>query len=133
MKTRPLMTLRLTTAPVQELGATPRGKRLTFPIIGGAFEGDRLRGKVVPGGADWAIQMADGVIELDMRATLETDDGLLVYMTFTGLRDDAHSYFHTFPRFQSAAPKYAFLNRMLAVGTGEIRSDGPVHVIEELL
>ena len=30
-------------------------------------------------------------------------------------------------------PRYFFLNRMLAVGIGEIRPDGPVHVIEELL
>jgi hypothetical protein len=36
-------------------------------------------------------------------------------------------------RFETAAPKYAFLNRLLAVGSGEIGVDGPVHVIEELL
>jgi hypothetical protein len=36
-------------------------------------------------------------------------------------------------RFETAAPKYAFLNRLLAVGIGEIRSEGPVHIIEEIL
>ncbi|HEX4512964.1 MAG TPA: DUF3237 family protein, partial [Polyangiaceae bacterium] len=46
MRTRPLMTLKLATAPTQELGAGPRGTRLTFPITGGTFEGERLRGKV---------------------------------------------------------------------------------------
>jgi hypothetical protein len=42
-------------------------------------------------------------------------------------------YFGTLPRFETAVAKYSFLNRLLAVGTGEIRADGPVHVIEELL
>jgi hypothetical protein len=41
--------------------------------------------------------------------------------------------FRTLPRFETAAPKYAFLNRLLAVGTGEIGQDGPVHAIEEIL
>ena len=52
--------------------------------------------------------------------TLETDDGALIHMTFTGVRDDANHYFRTLPRFETAAPKYAFLNRLLAVGTGEL-------------
>ena len=136
MRTRPLMTLRLTTAPTQDIGAGPRGTRVTFPITGGAFEGDRLRGLVLPGGDDWTIKRSDGVVVLDLRITLETDDGALVHMTFEGIRDDAASgapYFRTVPRFETAAPKYAFLNRLLAVGVGEIRDDGPVHVIEEIL
>src|SRR4051794_13984550 len=125
MKTRPLLTLRLATAPIQDVGAIAQGKRVTYPVVGGQFEGERLRGKVLPGGGDWTLTRADGVIELDLRITLETDDGALIYMTFAGLRDDAHSYFHTLPRFETAAPKYAFLNRLLAVGTGEIAADGP--------
>ena len=136
MRTRPLMTLRLSTAPTQNVGAGPHGARVTFPITGGSFEGDRLRGKVLPGGGDWTVKRADGVVELDLRITLETDDGALVQMTFEGIRDDGAPgapYFRTLPRFETAAPKYAYLNRLLAVGTGEIRPDGPVHVIEELL
>ena len=72
-------------------------------------------------------------MELDLRATLETDDGALIYMTFTGVRDDANHYFRTLPRFETASPKYDFLNRLLAVGIGEIFPDGPVHSIEEIL
>ena len=136
MQSRPLMTLRLNTAPTQDIGASPSGTRVTFPITGGSVEGDRLRGKVLSGGDDWTIKRSDGVMELDLRITLETDDGALVYMTFAGLRDDGAPgapYFRTLPRFETAAPKYAFLNRLLAVGTGQISADGPVHVIEELL
>jgi len=54
-------------------------------------------------------------------------------MTLTGVRDDAHHYFRTLPRFETAAPQYAFLNRLLAVGVGEIGPDGPVHAIVEIL
>src|SRR5262249_57164218 len=66
--------------------------------------------------------MADGTIELDLRATLETDDGALIHMTFTGVRDDANSYFRTVPRFETAVPKYAFLNRLPC---GRHRGDSP--------
>ena len=139
MRSRPLMTLRLSTAPIQAIGTGPHGARVTFPITGGSFEGERLRGKVLPGGDDWTVKRADGFIELDLRVTLRTDDGALVHMTFEGLRYDGDDstqgapYFRTAPRFETAAPAYAFLNRLLAVGRGEIRDDGPVHVIEELL
>lgn len=133
MNSRPLMLLRLETSATEELGTTPDGTLSIFPITGGSFAGNRLRGKVLAGGGDWVVATADGRLELDARATLEADDGALIYMTFTGVRDDAHQYFRTLPRFETASPKYAFLNRLLAVGIGEIRPDGPVHAIEEIL
>ena len=133
MNSRPLMLLRFATSAIEEIGSTPHGKLSIFPVTGGSFEGERLRGKVLAGGGDWVSGRADNALELDLRVTLETDDGALIYMTFTGLRDDAHQYFRTLPRFETAAPKYAFLNRLLAVGIGEIRADGPVHIIEEIL
>src|SRR5204863_2258251 len=102
-------------------------------VIGGSFEGDRLRGKVLAGGGDWVTARGDGTLELNLRATLETDDGALIHMTFTGVRDDTHGYFRTVRLFEAGATKCSFLNRLLAIGIGEIRSDGPVHVIEEIL
>ena len=128
---QPLMTLRLTTAPLVTVGAVPHGTRSIFPITGGTFEGARLRGRVLPGGADWALLRSDGMTELDLRITLETDDGALIHMTFDGLRGDA--YFRTIPRFETAATKYLFLNRIVAVGSGEIGAGGPVHTFEEIL
>jgi hypothetical protein len=133
MNSRPLMRLRLTTAATEEVGSTPQSKLSIFPVTGGSFEGDRLRGKVLAGGGDWAAARADGTFDLDLRVTLETDDGVLIHMTFSGLRDDANHYLRTLPRFETAAPKYAFLNRLLAVGIGEIGPEGPVHTIEEIL
>ena len=133
MNSRPLMTLRLATAATEEIGVTPHGTLTIFPVTGGSFDGERLRGKVLAGGGDWVVARADGTFELDLRVTLETDDGALIHMTFTGVRDDTNHYFRTLPRFETAAPKYAFLNRLLAVGIGEVHPDGPVHVIEEIL
>src|SRR5689334_14844052 len=132
MNSRPLMTLRLSTAATEEIGSTRHGTLSIFPVTGGSFEGNRLRGKVLPGGGDWVTVKPDGTYELDLRVSLETDDGALIYMTFTGIRDDANHYFRTLPLFETAAPAYAFLNRLLAVGIGEIGPDGPVHTIEEI-
>jgi len=133
MKSRPLMIVRLDTSAVQEIGTTPNGSLTIFPVVGGTFEGDRLRGKVLAGGGDWVAIRPDGTFELDLRVTLETDDGALIHMTFSGVRDDANQYFRTVPRFETAAPAYAFLNRLLAIGIGEIGADGPVHAIHEIL
>src|SRR4029079_12569895 len=130
---RPLMVLRLATSATQEIGSTAQGTLTIFPVTGGSFEGERLRGKVLAGGGDWVTAHSNGTLTLDLRVTLETDDGGLIHMTFTGVRDDANQYFRTVSRFETAAPQYAFLNRLLAVGIGEIRSEGPVHIIEEIL
>jgi hypothetical protein len=130
---QPLMLLRLETSAIEEIGATPHGKLSIYPVTGGSFEGGRLRGAVLAGGGDWVTAMPDGTFELDLRVTLETDDGALIHMTLNGVRDDTNHYFRTLPRFETAAPKYAFLNRLLAIGIGEIRPEGPVHIIDEIL
>ena len=131
--TRSLMVLRLTTSPVEDIGSTPEGTLKIFPVTSGSFEGERLRGKVPAGGGDWVTTRSNGTMTLDLRVALETDDGCLIHMTFTGIRDDANGYFRTVPRFETAAPRYTFLNRLLAVGTADIRPEGPVHFIEEIL
>src|SRR5216684_1050221 len=133
MTSRRLMTLQVVVPPPQKLGAVPHGARVIAPITGGTFEGPRLRGKVLPGGGDWTLLRADGVLELDLRVTLETDDGALIHMTSFGLRhgppeviamiargetvDPSKYYFRTTPRFETSHPKYAFLNRLVAVSS----------------
>ena len=149
IKSRPLMTVRITAAPPQKVGAVPHGIRIIVPVTGGDFNGPRLRGRILPGGGDWLLLRPDGVLELDLRITLETDDQALIYMMFQGLRhgppdviaalsrgeavDPASYYFRTVPRFETSAEKYAFLNRIITVGVGETRSDGAVHRIDEIL
>ncbi len=131
MTSRPLMTVKIAAAPAQKLGTVPHGIRSIVPVTGGDFEGPRLRGKVLPGGGDWLLLRPDGVLELDLRITLETDDHALIYMTFQGLRHG--SYFRTLPRFETSTGTYAFLNRIVSVGVGEARPDGAVHRIDEIL
>jgi hypothetical protein len=131
MKSRPLMTVRIAAAPAQQLGTAPHGVRTVIPVNGGDFDGPRLRGKILPGGADWLLLRADGVMEFDLRITLETDDGALIYMTFVGVRHE--NYFRTVPRFETAAPQYDFLNRLLAIGVSQALPTGAVHEIEELV
>ena len=81
MDFRFLMTLQIAVGAVQKIGAVPHGTRVTAPIASGHFEGPRLRGKVLPGAGDWTLLRGNGVLELDLRMTLETDDGALIHMT----------------------------------------------------
>jgi hypothetical protein len=149
MNTRFLMTLQVAVVHPQKIGAVPHGTRVTAPIDHGEFDGPRLRGKVLPGGGDWTLLRSDGVLELDLRLTLETDDGALIHMSSFGLRhgppevmaaiargesvDPSTYYFRTTPRFETAHPKYAFLNRLLAVSSADRRPEGPIYTIDEIL
>src|SRR5438309_639957 len=69
----------------QMLAGTPAGVRQIFIVKGGSVEGPRIKGKVMSGGGDWAMVRADGSVQLDVRATLQTDDGALIYSTYGGL------------------------------------------------
>jgi hypothetical protein len=143
------MTLQVTVAAPQKIGTVPHGTRVTAPISDGRFEGPLLRGRVLPGGGDWTLLRGDGVLELDLRLTLQTDDGALIHMTSFGLRhgppevlaalgrgervDPSAYYFRTVPRFETGDSRYAFLNRLLAVSSGDRRAEGPIYTIEEIL
>lgn len=87
------------------------------PVTGGTFGGPRLRGTVHDGGADWITQVA-GHSSLDVRITLETDDGALIYMTYKGVvaRSDAGLYWRVTPVFNTASEKYDWLNHIVCVG-----------------
>src|SRR3989441_11223088 len=101
MTSRPLMTVKIAAAPPQKLGTVPHGIRSIVPVPGGDFEGPRLRGRVLPGGGDWLLLRPDGVLELDLRLTPETDDHALSYMTVPGLRHGP--YFRTPRRCETAS------------------------------
>ena len=118
------------------IGDTPRGHRLIVPIAGGTFEGPRLRGKVLPGGGDWLLIRPDGVGELDVRGTLQTDDGALLYITYRGyltkvaelmprwgageaIPREEH-YFVVTPCYETGAPQYAWLQQTVAIGLGAL-------------
>jgi hypothetical protein len=55
IRTERLFTLQLQVAAPLRLGATPLGERLVVSVLGGSFEGPRLRGTVESGGSDWLL------------------------------------------------------------------------------
>src|SRR5215208_5689021 len=69
-----------------EVGELPQGRRRIVQILGGTFAGPGLKGKILPGGADWQIVRTDGFTELDTRYSLETDKGELIYVQNAGVR-----------------------------------------------
>ena len=87
------------------------------PVTGGTFSGPRLAGAVRDGGADWITQVS-GHSSLDVRITLDTDDGDIIYMTYTGVvhRADSGLYWRVRPIFQTASEKYDWLNHIVCIG-----------------
>jgi hypothetical protein len=138
LRLEPLLRAEIALAAAQELGETPQGRRRIIAITGGSFRGERLAGRVLPGGADWQVIRTDGVAELDARYTLETSDGGLIYVRNFGYRhgpadvmrrlaagenvDPALYYMRTTPRFETGAERYRWLNGTLCVATGERRA-----------
>ena len=134
LQVKPLFVMRLSVPPLTVLGQTPSGLRRIGVIQGGSFEGERLSGEVLAGGNDWQTIRGDGCVRLDVRIVLRTDDNALIGMTYQGLRygpaevmekldrgevvDPASYYFRTTASFETGAPKYDWINRIIAVGAG---------------
>jgi hypothetical protein len=116
------------------IGETGSGLRRLIPILGGTVDGPRLSGRVVPGGADFQVLRADGVMELEAKYVLEARSGALIYVVNRGLRhgpadaveklmrgeavDPKLIYFRAAPTFETAAPDYKWMTRALFVCTG---------------
>ena len=126
--------------PPETIGRVADGLRVTIYITGGDFTGPRLRGKVRPVGGDWGVMRPDGVFVIDVRSTFETQDGALLYVTYSGLIDAGRdgyerlqrgeiatdgTPFRTTPRFQTGHPAYEWANRIVCVGMGELHMSVP--------
>ena len=86
VRTKPLFVMRLSVRKLQIIGATPGGLRRVGVVPGGVFEGERLSGEVLEGGADWQSVRSDGGTTLDVRLVLKTRDDALIGMTYRGIR-----------------------------------------------
>jgi hypothetical protein len=131
---RPLFDAHVELAEAVTLGRTPIGERRVIDILGGRFRGERLAGRIRPGGADWQIVGDDGAARLDARYTLETSGGALVQVHSAGLRhgppevlarlargetvDAGQYYFRTVLRFETGASDLDWLNRVIGVARG---------------
>lgn len=125
------------------VGRSSHGLRRVVPITGGAFEGPNIRGRVVPGGADWQFVRPDGVLVVEARYTLETADSVLIMVTNRGIRrgpqavldrlargdtvDPSEYYFRTTAEFEAPlGSKYEWLNQSVFVGVAERRPDAAI-------
>ena len=148
LRTRPLLAVRLAVRGPMPVIATPGAARRIGVVTGGEFDGERLSGSVMEGGSDWQTLHADGSIALDVRLILKTTDDAHIPMTYRGVRhgtpeviarvdrgevvDPAEIYFRSIVQFETAAPQYAWLNHLVAVGIGQRRADGPVYSVFEV-
>jgi|DEB0MinimDraft_10_1074344.scaffolds.fasta_scaffold146070_2 hypothetical protein len=130
-----LFTIRANLGETSMIGAAPSGVRAIAEVVGGTFSGVRLRGDVLTPGADWVV-IGDGYGELDVRLNLKTDDGVSIYMHYTGVMEQneasmaalgggpetqyGDSYFVSQPRFECGDERYAWLNHVVAVAEGRV-------------
>jgi hypothetical protein len=122
--------------PPLDIGQGPYGSRNFFEVTGGDVTGERLNGKLLTGGGDWALIGPDGWARLDVRAHIETVDGARILLTYFGVlqlneavqralasgggTDYGDHYFRTTPRFETGDPRYAWLTQTVFVGTGHL-------------
>ncbi len=121
-------------AAPEVVGPTPEGIRVNFYVTGGEVTGPKLVGKLRPVGADWLIIRPDGMAILDVRATIETTDGALIYVQYHGTIDlgpDGYNQFlqgvvppsgtaiRTSPRMMTSDARYLWVNRLHCVALGQ--------------
>ncbi|GLR90809.1 DUF3237 domain-containing protein [Bradyrhizobium iriomotense] len=149
LQTRPLFVMHMDVQPYQIIGGAPGAFRRVGVVPGGIFEGERLSGKVLPGGNDWQTVRSDGSTLLEVRLVLEAVNGAMIGMTYKGLRhgpaaiiervnkgedvDPSTYYFRTNPTFETAAPAHDWLNGIIAVGVGYRTPSGVFYSLFEVL
>ena len=127
-----------------DLGDTGRGHRRIVPLTGGTFAGPELNGNLLPGAsADWQIVLPDGSVLGDIRYTLQTDDGALLYVQSHGIRHgssevlarlgrgedvDASEYtFRTATQIETACARLDWLTKGVFIGVAGRRPAGVVY------
>jgi hypothetical protein len=120
--------------PPEMIGRVPGGVRASFYTIGGEAHGPKVKGTFVPARAHWAILRRDGIAILDVRAAVETADGALIHLPWTGVADLGPDGYKRFlrgevpprlslrgvPRFRTSHPSYLWLNRLQCLNVGEV-------------
>jgi len=149
LKSEFLFTITLSVDALHDVGTLPLGTLHVDMLGKGTFEGPRLRGEVLPGGMDMKTLRADGAMKPNVRLVLRTDDGVLIFMHFTGVRHGSPEvmariargesvppteyYRRSTPYFETACPKYDWLNRIVAVGVGRRLPDHAAYDVFQIL
>ena len=148
MKLVPLMTLKVRVEAPIEIGKVLTGVRRIFHATGGEFEGDRVRGTVLPGGGEWFLQGDGSVGQADVRLLLQTDAGAHIYVRYTGVLDFnetamaaitagratnfGDNLFLTHVRFEASDPSCDWLTQTIAVAEGRMHPDCVEYAIYEV-
>jgi hypothetical protein len=124
----PLCSIDLQMGDMSVIGEGPAGLRVVAQVAGGTVTGERLSGTVLgPSTADWVVLNANGVATVDVRATVRTDTGALVYATYGGRIDMSQgpgtAPIYVAPTFETGDPDLAWLNLVQAVGIGQLDGD----------
>src|SRR6266550_2822418 len=116
-----LGTLRAETGARTVVENGPQGTRTIVQLVGGRFEGPRLKASVQTPAGDWITNRADGSYRLDVRLTLKTDDGAVILVTYNGIGQttDGGASLRSAPLFETGDSRYSWLTRLQAVGLGE--------------
>lgn len=141
---RKVYRLEVTLGEPLDLGEVVQGHRRIVPQTGGTFTGPEISGKLLPGAsADWQIVLPDGTSLADIRYTLQTDDGDLLYVQSRGVRHgsaevlarlgrgedvDASEYtFRTSTQIETATPQLDWLNEGVFISVGARQADGVIY------
>ncbi len=114
-----LFTLSASVSRTGTVANGPTGTRVIVECTAGTFEGSRLRGEVVAPSGDWVRRGTDGSMRLDVRMLLRTDDGADILMCYGGVSTDGGATIRAAPSFETGDERYAWLNAVQAVATGE--------------
>ncbi|KAK3951095.1 hypothetical protein QBC32DRAFT_215796 [Pseudoneurospora amorphoporcata] len=113
-----LYSLNCTLGTIIPVGTGPRENRIVIPIIGGIFQGPKLKGKILNLGADWALSSTSGAestTNVDTRYQLVTDDGANIFIQTNGpAKKDGKVHLRI--TFETGSTKYFWLNSVVAVG-----------------
>lgn len=123
----PLMSLDVQTRLVASVSsAAPSGEHRVHDIVGGRFDGPRLRGQLPASGGDWSTRGAAGS-QLDVRLLLQTDDGVSILMRYQGKasqREDGTMRIEVSGSFQAPGGDYDWLNAIQTFGLGTPTAQG---------
>lgn len=155
LKSRPLCRAWIDVDPASplDMGEGPWRRLFAAYVKGGSFEGEAMRGEVLPGGGDWPTlsRGENNVQSLDTRVVWRTHDGAYLYLAYGGrisvppaasqriAAEGAANvpasayYFRSLPVFETADPRYAWLNDIVCVAVGRLTTTGiayQLHVID---
>ena len=149
LRSKFLATMRIIVSESRVLEDTPYGSRRIDVFAGGSFEGTEIKATFLSGGSDALLRRNDQTMQADVRLTLKTDDGAIIFVTYRGLRHGPADvmariaggenvgadeyYLRNAIFFETGSKRYAWLNRCIAVGVGQREPGAAVYQVHEIL